>query len=156
MRPYVEALARRDVTAAGVDLPRGSDERAIAAWLEVAPEGSTDIIGGQSYGGRMASLVTARSGAAYAGLVLLSYPLHPPGRPERAAERIAHWPAIDCPVLLLSGEADPFARLPLLREAVGKLRDARLVTYPRAGHGLLAQVEAVADEIARFVEQLGG
>ena len=59
--------------------------------------------------------------AGYAGLVLFSYPLHPPGRPERTEARIAHWPAIECPVLLLSGEADPFARIELLRISAGSL-----------------------------------
>ena len=50
-----------------------------------------------------------------------SYPLHPPGGPERTDARIAHWPAIRCPVLLLSGESDPFARIDLLRASVGTL-----------------------------------
>ena len=58
----------------------------------------------------------------YAALVLFSYPLHPPGAPERTEARIAHWPAIRCPVLLLSGESDPFARIDLLRAAVALTR----------------------------------
>ena len=61
----------------------------------------------------------------YAALVLFSYPLHPPGRPERTEARIAHWPAIRCPVLLLSGESDPFARIELLRAAVPTLPERR-------------------------------
>ena len=74
-----------------------------------------------------------------------SYPLHPPGGPERTDARIAHWPAIRCPVLLLSGESDPFARIELLRASVGLLANAELVTYPRLGHTL----KPVLDDVAR-------
>ena len=84
-------------------------------------------------------------------LVLLSYPLHRPGHPEEL--RTAHWARIDCPVLLLSGERDPFAKLELLRREVRTLRNAELVTYPKLGHGLLAVREDAADRIAAF---LGG
>ena len=84
-------------------------------------------------------------------LVLFSYPLHPPGAPERTDARIAHWPAIRCPVLLLSGEADPFAKIDLLRASVGKLQNAELVTYPRLGHTLKPVLEDVLDRTAAFL-----
>ena len=90
----------------------------------------------------------------YAGLVLFSYPLHPPGQPARTAARIAHWPAIECPVLLLSGEADPFARLALLREGVRTLPIAELVSYPRLGHTLKPVLNDVLDRVRAFVEGL--
>jgi pimeloyl-ACP methyl ester carboxylesterase len=57
-------------------------------------------------------------------------------------------------VLLLSGEADPFARMDLLREAVRRLGDARLVTYPRVGHGLAPVLDQALDEVAAFVRGL--
>ena len=82
----------------------------------------------------MASMAAAETPSR--GLILLSYPLHRPGHPETAPERTAHWPRIECPVLLLSGESDPFARIDLLREAVRLLPVAELVTYPRIGHSL--------------------
>ncbi len=63
------------------------------------------VLGGRSYGGRMCSMAVAE-GLPAAGLVLLSYPLHPPGRPEKL--RVEHFPAISVPVLFLSGERDPF------------------------------------------------
>ncbi len=88
------------------------------------------------------------------GLLLLSYPLHRPGRPDTWRERTAHWPALTCPVLLLSGEADPFAQLPLLREAVGQLSNARLVTYPRLGHGLLPVIDQAVSAAAEFIDSL--
>ena len=85
-------------------------------------------------------------------MVLLSYPLHRPGHPEQL--RTEHWPRIACPVLLLSGEADPFARLELLRREVGRLSAAELVTYPRVGHGLAPVLDDALDRIAAFVARL--
>ena len=83
-----------------------------------APTAGRSAVGGQSYGGRVASLAAAEPDTDYAALVLFSYPLHPPGAPGqgRGADRpLAGDP---CPVLLLSGESDPFARLDLLRARV--------------------------------------
>ena len=153
MAPYVEGLRRRGITAVGVDLPKRKAEDAVPAWRAAVPDGAGTISGGQSYGGRVASLAAA-AGAGYAGLVLFSYPLHPPGGPERADARMAHWPSITCPVLLLSGEADPFARLELLRAAVTKLANAELVTYPRLGHTLRPVLDDVLDRVAAFVAAL--
>ena len=86
--------------------------------------GADVVVGGHSFGGRVASLAAAEPDAPYAALVLFSYPFHPPGQPERTDARIAHWPSIACPVLLLSGESDPFAQIDLLRAAVHLLPDA--------------------------------
>jgi predicted alpha/beta-hydrolase family hydrolase len=108
---------------------------------------------GHSYGGRVASLAAA-AGGGYRGLVLFSYPLHPPGQPDRTDARISHWPRIECPVLLLSGESDPFARIELLRTVVDRLPNAELVTYPRLGHGLKPVLEDVLDRVGAFVEAL--
>lgn len=63
------------------------------------------VIGGRSFGGRMCSMLVA-DGQPVAGLALLSYPLHPPGTPEKL--RTAHFPALDVPVLFASGTKDPF------------------------------------------------
>ena len=153
MRPFVEGLRRRGLAADAVDLPKRKAEDAVPAWRAAVPEGPGTVAGGHSYGGRVASLATA-AGAGYAGLVLFSYPLHPPGKPDRTEARIAHFPDIDCPVLLLSGEADPFARLELLRAAVTQLPRATLVTYPRLGHTLKPVLEDVLDRVRAFVEQL--
>lgn len=69
----------------------------------VAPE--RVVIGGRSMGGRMCSLAAAE-GLVCMGLVLISYPLHPPGRPERL--RVEHFPSLDLPCLFISGTRDPF------------------------------------------------
>jgi len=158
MRPHVEGLHRRGIEATAVQLPKRRAEDAVDAYLAQVAGGRPLVIGGHSYGGRVASLLAARGtgldgGRRIAGLVLFSYPLHRPGAPDLEV-RSAHFPAIDCPVLLLSGESDPFARLDLLSLAVERLRDAELVTYPRMGHGLAPVLEDALDRVARFVAAL--
>lgn len=152
MTPFVQGLRARGVDASAIDLPRRRAEDAVPAFHRTVPSAADVVIGGHSYGGRVASLAAAGSGAPYAALVLFSYPMHPPGSPDRAAARTAHWPAIRCPVLLLSGESDPFARIDLLRAAVPTLGgEAQLVTYPRLGHSLRPVLDDVLDRTAAFL-----
>ena len=152
LEPYQAGLADRGIPVHLVPLPRGSAERAVPVFqAAVGPIGADTVMGGHSFGGRVASLVAAASPPA--GLVLLSYPLHAPGRHEAWDARTAHWPDISCPVLLLSGEADPFARLDLLRTAVERLPNAELVTYPRLGHGLWRVLDDALDRITAFCER---
>jgi predicted alpha/beta-hydrolase family hydrolase len=94
---------------------RGPDrpEAAIACVVEEATGFAAElgvgtgrlVLGGRSFGGRMCSMAVAQ-GLPAAGLVLLSYPLHPPGRPDRL--RVEHLPQIGVPVLAVSGTRDPF------------------------------------------------
>ena len=154
MAPFVSGLKARGISAHAIDLPKRKAEEAIPAFHLVVPSSPDVAVGGHSFGGRVASLAAAEPGAAYAGLVLFSYPLHPPGRPERTEARVAHWPAIRCPVLLLSGEADPFARVELLRTAVGLLVTAELHTYPRLGHTLKPVLDDALDRAAAFLKAL--
>ena len=154
MTPFVDGLRARGVIASAIDLPKRKAEDALPAFHEVVPSAPDVVVGGHSYGGRVASLAAAEPDAPYAALVLFSYPLHPPGQPERTQARIAHWPAIRCPVLLLSGESDPFARIELLRTGVGLLAEAELVTYPRLGHTLKPVLDDVLDRVARFLGPL--
>lgn len=151
MRPWIDALAERGVSARAIDIPKRRAEEAVGAYLALSGQGPEIFIGGQSYGGRVASLVAARDEVAVGGLVLLSYPLHRPGTTEWES-RVGHWSDIRCPVLLLSGEADPFARLELLRRAVeSRLPDAELHTWPRVGHGLRPVLDEAADRVAAFL-----
>jgi predicted alpha/beta-hydrolase family hydrolase len=154
MAPFVAGLRARGLDAAAIDLPRRKAEDAVSAFHVVVPSAPDVAVGGHSYGGRVASLAAAEPAAPYAGLVLFSYPLHPPGAPERTEARVSHWPAIRCPVLLLSGESDPFARIELLRTAVGLLEHAELVTYPRLGHTLKPVLDDALDRAAAFLKGL--
>lgn len=147
MEPWVEALSQRGVRALAIDLPRSNAERALPVYREALAAHPGVAIGGHSYGGRVASMLAAEH--AVRSLVLLSYPLHRPGHPEGL--RTVHWSAVRCPVLLLSGESDPFARVELLRAEAARWRNATLVTYPGAGHGLLRMRDQVADRIAEFL-----
>lgn len=63
------------------------------------------VVGGRSMGGRAASMAMAE-GLRVAGLIWLSYPLHPPGKPDKL--RVDHFPLLDRPVLLVQGRKDPF------------------------------------------------
>lgn len=154
LRPTIEGLAARGIEAVAIDIPKRRAEDAVDAYITASDPGPRTLIGGRSYGGRVASLAAARPEVTAAGLVLMSYPLHRPGAPEWEA-RTAHWTAIRCPVLLLSGEADPFARIELLRRAVAeRLPEAGLVTWPRVGHGLTPVLEQAMAAIATFVDDL--
>jgi predicted alpha/beta-hydrolase family hydrolase len=82
------------------------------------------IAGGHSYGGRMTSMVIADQSADVDALTLFSYPLHPPGKPERA--RTDHLPRIAVPTVFTHGTADPFGTLDELRLA------AALIPAPTA------------------------
>jgi len=156
MEPFVAGLRWRGVDAVAIDLPRRKAEDAVSAFHGVVPSAPDVAVGGHSYGGRVASLAAAEPDAPYFALVLFSYPLHPPGSPARTAARIAHWPAIRCPVLLLSGESDPFARIELLRSSIAQLERAELVTYPRLGHTLKPVLDDALDRAAAFLLRAAG
>jgi predicted alpha/beta-hydrolase family hydrolase len=73
------------------------------------------LAGGHSYGGRQSSMAVADDGVVVDVLTLFSYPLHPPGKPERA--RTEHLPRISAPTVFTHGTADPFGTLDELRPA---------------------------------------
>jgi predicted alpha/beta-hydrolase family hydrolase len=158
MAPWVDGLNARGFEAHALTLPRRRAEDALPAFEAQVPDEPGVVVGGHSFGGRVASLSAAGLGRdpgaparRYAALVCLSYPLHRPGAPETAGDRVAHWPRIAVPSLLLSGRSDPFARIDLLEAAVPTLPGGRLETWPRIGHGLLPVREAVLDRIAAFL-----
>ncbi len=173
MAPHVTGLRARGIDARAIDLPKGRAERAVPRFAALLAEDvaasqaglSGDgrlpgerpprAIGGHSFGGRVASLAAADAcdaGHAPLALILLSYPLHPPGRPDEWDARTAHWPRLTCPVLVLSGTSDPFAQPALLARAVAeRLPAAELVTYPRVAHGLAAVLDDALDRVAAFV-----
>lgn len=155
MQGHVDGLEARGISATAIDLPLRKAETAVPVYREriaAQDEPSQDlVISGQSYGGRVASLLAAEADPSLAGLVCFSYPLHRPGQPDWET-RSAHWPSISIPVLLLSGESDPFARLELLHRAVDeRLPHAQVVTYPKVGHGLKSVLEDALDQAAAFM-----
>jgi hypothetical protein len=168
MAPYVDGLRARGIDSGAIDLRRGKAEDAVAGYWSAteslvarsrssagaaggAAPAPALALGGQSFGGRVASLVAAERPEEVRALVCFSYPLHRPGAPETWDARTAHWPAVRCPVLLFSGESDPFARIDLLRSAIGRLANVELVTYPRLGHGLKPVLPDVLDRVGGFL-----
>jgi len=155
MAPFVDGLRRRGIEASAIDLPKRKAEEALPAFHKVVPGEPGTVVGGHSYGGRVASLAASEPDSRYSALLLFSFPLHPPGSPDRTAARTAHFPEIRCPALFLSGESDPFARTDLLREAVGRLGGpVELHTYPKLGHGLLAVLDDALDRVAAFLSTI--
>lgn len=93
------------------------------------------FLGGVSYGGRQASMLLAEEPGLADGLVLLSYPLHPPGRPDKP--RTAHLSKITTPVLFVHGERDPFGSIEELTAALELIPGRkRLVAVAGVGHDL--------------------
>jgi uncharacterized protein len=112
------------------------------------------VLGGRSMGGRMCSLAVAE-GLPAAGLVLVAYPLHPPGRPERP--RTAHLPALDLPCLFVSGTRDPFGTPAELEAATAAIPGP--VTHhwiDGARHDLRGRDDEVAGVVAAWVEGVEG
>jgi uncharacterized protein len=94
------------------------------------------FLGGVSYGGRQASMLVSSDPTLVDGLLLLSYPLHPPGRP--ALLRTAHFPSLQTPVLFVSGTRDPFGSIDELQGAITLIpATTNLVPIEGAGHSLL-------------------
>jgi predicted alpha/beta-hydrolase family hydrolase len=93
------------------------------------------FLGGSSYGGRQASMLAASDSSLVEGLLLLSYPLHPPGKPAQL--RTQHFPSLRTPTLFVSGTRDAFGSIEEL-QAASKLIPARtrLVAIEGAAHGL--------------------
>ena len=147
MKPYVVGFTRRGINAIAVDLPKGKAERAVPIFIKTSGRGHEVVGGGQSFGGRVASMAAVE--ADFGGLVLFSYPLHRPGHTDEL--RAEHLPSIRCPTLFLSGDRDPFARIDLLKEAVKLVPNARLEIFEGQGHGLLAVLDQALDVAAEFI-----
>ncbi len=150
MKPYVDGFKKRGIDAIAVDLPRGGAEKAVPVFIKTSGRGHDVIGGGQSFGGRVASM--AAVDADFGGLLLFSYPLHRPGFTDQM--RTAHFPQIRCPVLFMSGDRDPFARLDLMRSAIKAIPNARLEVFKGQGHGLLAVLDQALDVATEFIHSI--
>jgi predicted alpha/beta-hydrolase family hydrolase len=169
-----EALAGEGVRVVRCDLPfrqrrpRGGpgagdaarDRLGLARAVEsLGGEAHPVFLGGQSYGGRQASMLLAEQPALAAGLLLLSYPLHPPGQPDRP--RTAHLPQLRVPVMFVHGTRDPFGTIQEIDAARGSIvPPTTLMTIEGAGHDLGARkatsVPDPADAIVqRFLALVG-
>jgi predicted alpha/beta-hydrolase family hydrolase len=118
------------------------------------------VLGGRSMGGRIASQAVAKGVRAEA-LVLLAYPLHPPGKPETL--RDAHLKDIQVPMLFVQGTRDAFARWDLLTAALAPLESrAELFPIPNGDHSFKVPraesaglAERITAEVIAFLERQG-
>lgn len=125
--------------------------RALAAELGVSVDAIA--LGGRSMGGRICSMAVA-AGLPAAALVLVSYPLHPPGRPDRL--RSEHFPALLLPCLFVSGDRDAFATPAELAEAVRAIPGPVTHEVIAGGdHGLRRREGLAAERVATWLEALG-
>ncbi len=123
----------------------------LAAATDVEP--SRLVLGGRSMGGRMCSLAVAE-GLPAAGLVLISYPLHPPGKPENL--RTAHFPMLDLPCLFVSGERDAFGTRDEFDEHVPEIPGhVTQVWVPKAGHDLKGKDGLIVDAVQQWLHDEG-
>jgi hypothetical protein len=108
-------------------------KRAVACLRQVAP--SRMFLGGHSYGGRQATILCSTEADLVDGLLLLSYPLHPPRKPEQL--RTQHFPRLRAPALFVHGTRDPFGSIEEMEPAL-KLIPAKTLLLPveNAGHDL--------------------
>jgi predicted alpha/beta-hydrolase family hydrolase len=124
-----------------------TEATALAARAGVAPK--RVLLGGRSMGGRMCSLAVAE-GLAAAGLVLISYPLHPPGRPDN--ERSAHFPALKVPCLFVHGTRDPFGSPEELTTATATIAGRVTHVWIEGGrHDLKGADKDVAAAVVKWV-----
>jgi uncharacterized protein len=114
------------------------------------------FLGGHSYGGRQATILCAAAPELVSGLLLLSYPLHPPRKKEQL--RIQHLPDLRTPSLFVHGTRDPFASVEEITDALRLIpAKTELMTVEGAGHdlgfkGKARAIELPASILAKFEE----
>jgi len=117
------------------------------------------FLGGHSYGGRQATMLCAAEPELVSGLLLLSYPLHPPRKPEQL--RVQHLPNLRTPSLFVQGTRDPFGTVEEITKALQLIpAKTELMKVEGAGHdlgfkGKVRAVELPANIVARFEAVFG-
>lgn len=139
--------------------PSPSGTASDRAGLKEAAAAMRDVVagpiylGGQSYGGRQATMLAADEPEIAQGLLLFSYPLHPPGKPDRL--RIEHFPRLRAPALFVHGSRDPFGAIAELRDAIARIpAPTQLIPVEDAGHDLRRGRFDLAAVAAAFVALL--
>jgi uncharacterized protein len=176
MVSFATALAARGIDTVtfnflymeqGRRLPDSKDKleacyRAVIETVGRRKIGGKLAIGGKSMGGRIATQVAAGDAPRVAGLVLLGYPLHPPGKPDQL--RAKHLPAIKAPMLFVQGSRDAFGTPEELRPILKKLKtsaelfevadgDHSFKVLKRAGVSQEDTYKAVLDRIDHWLRQ---
>ncbi len=146
-----QAAGKRRTDPPAVCIARVRDAASALAQRLDVPLGQI-AVGGRSFGGRMCSMAVAE-GLEAAALVLVSYPLHPPGKPDRL--RTEHFPALQVPCLFVSGRRDAFATTDELeREATAIPEDVTL-SFVDGDHSLRKSERGAAEIVADWLDHLG-
>jgi predicted alpha/beta-hydrolase family hydrolase len=104
------------------------------------------FLGGHSYGGRQATMLCAAEPELVSGLLLLSYPLHPPRKPEQL--RVKHLPDLRVPALFVHGARDPFGSIEEMEAAMALIpAKTELLKMDGAGHDLGFKAKAMPEEL---------
>jgi len=152
--PFRQARPKGPPSPAWAERDREGLRRALAALARRCP--GRLVLGGHSYGGRQASMLLAAAPGLAHGLLLLAYPLHPPGRPEH--RRTEHLITLRTPTVFVHGTRDPFGFIDELDEARGMMPGpTRLLAVRDAGHDLGARRDAAFAEaaVAELLSLLG-
>src|ERR1700751_6415441 len=104
------------------------------------------FLGGHSYGGRQSTILCAQEPGLPGGLLLMSYPLHPPRKPEQL--RTQHFPQLQTPALFIHGTRDPFASTEEIQKALELIpAKVKLKEIDGAGHDLGFEKKSVSREL---------
>jgi predicted alpha/beta-hydrolase family hydrolase len=148
--PFRQRRPKGPPSPSGAAADRAGLRQAVMALRGLVPGRVT--LGGQSYGGRQATMLAAEDPGLVEALLLFSYPLHPPGKPERL--RTEHFPRLGTPALFVHGTADPFGSIAELRQAVALIpAPTQVMPIEQAGHDLrrgrfdLAAVVAALEQL---------
>lgn len=126
---------------------------AVAALRGIVP--GDIFLGGHSYGGRQASVLAADDPETAAALLLLSYPLHPPGKP--AELRTQHFPRLRAPAVFVHGVTDPFGSIAELQAGIAAIpARTRIIPIANAGHDLRKGRLELTAIVSAVLEAAGG
>lgn len=148
--PFRQKRPSGPPSPAGAATDRDGLRLAVGALRTIVPGRMT--LGGQSYGGRQATLLAADEPGLVEALLLFSYPLHPPGKPERL--RTEHFPRLRVSALFVQGTADPFGSIAELRLAVSAIpAPVQVMPIEGAGHDLRRGRFELGAVVAAALEQ---
>jgi predicted alpha/beta-hydrolase family hydrolase len=169
LRALADAFCAAGVTVLRCDLPfrqarphgpplrtAEKDQEGLRAAVEAMRRQTAGniFLGGHSYGGRQASMLAASAPELVKRLLLLSYPLHPPKRPEQM--RTAHFPSLQVPALFVSGQRDGFGSKEEMESALQLIPvQTELLIIEGAGHELLtarSRAELPEDVVQAFLK----
>ncbi len=131
-----------------LSLSKGGDSRKKE---QIESKGRGKIyLGGHSYGGRQCSILCAEAPDLVPALLLLSYPLHPPRKPDQ--QRTQHLPDLHTPTLFVHGTRDPFASIAEMQQALKMIpAKTKLLTIEGAGHDLGFKGKAKQEELPQHI-----